>query len=154
MKRRRSKTSRSPRPARSSPAIERISPPALYGQAPYAYACVAPPGWLIFAAGACPLDPAGATVARGDIEAQARQAVRNLFTTLKAARSSPRHVLKTTVYVVAKKRADLVRAWNVVRTAFGGADPPSTLLGVSMLGYPDQLVEIEAIALAAPARTT
>jgi enamine deaminase RidA (YjgF/YER057c/UK114 family) len=33
-----------------------------------------------------------------------------------------------------------------VKARFGEADPPSTLLGVSLLGYTDQLVEIEAIA--------
>jgi hypothetical protein len=39
-----------------------------------------------------------------------------------------------------------MRVWKVVRAAFGVADPPSPLLGGS-LGYPDQLVEIEAIAM-------
>ena len=32
--------------------------------------------------------------------------------------------------------------------AFGEHDAPSTLLGVAVLGYPDQLVEIEAVAVA------
>jgi len=44
-----------------------------------------------------------------------------------------------------QQRADLARVWNVVCARLGRA--PSTLLGVSLLGYPDQLVEIEAIAL-------
>jgi enamine deaminase RidA (YjgF/YER057c/UK114 family) len=39
-------------------------------------------------------------------------------------------------------------AWNEVADCFGDYDPPSTLLGVAVLGYPDQLVEIEAIAVA------
>lgn len=39
-------------------------------------------------------------------------------------------------------------AWNVVRAAFGDHDVPSTLIGVSVLGYTDQLVEIEAVAAA------
>jgi hypothetical protein len=34
----------------------------------------------------------------------------------------------------------------VVRRGFGDHDAPSTLLGVAVLGYPDQLVEVEAIA--------
>jgi enamine deaminase RidA (YjgF/YER057c/UK114 family) len=34
----------------------------------------------------------------------------------------------------------------VVRRHFDEHDPPSTLLGVTALGYPDQLVEVEAIA--------
>jgi hypothetical protein len=44
----------------------------------------------------------------------------------------------------------LVAAWEVVRAAFSDHDVPSTLLGVTVLGWPDQLVEIEAIAMAAP----
>jgi hypothetical protein len=38
-----------------------------------------------------------------------------------------------------------------VEDAFAPHRPPSTLLGVSLLGYPDQLVEIEAVAAAPPA---
>jgi hypothetical protein len=44
------------------------------------------------------------------------------------------------------ERDDLVTAWNVVRDAFGDHDVPSTLVGVTVLGYPDQLVELEAVA--------
>ncbi len=57
-------------------------------------------------------------------------------------------LLKTTVFVAGKERADLVRVWDTISPRLGRA--PSTLLGVSMLGYPDQLVEIEAIAVIAP----
>ena len=40
-----------------------------------------------------------------------------------------------------------VAAWDVVRDAFGKHDAPSTLVGVTVLGYPDQLVEVEAVAV-------
>jgi hypothetical protein len=43
---------------------------------------------------------------------------------------------------------DLIEVWEVVHAAFGDHDPPSTLLGVTVLGYSGQLVEIEAVALA------
>jgi hypothetical protein len=36
--------------------------------------------------------------------------------------------------------------WEVVQAAFGTHDVPSTLMGVTVLGYEDQLVEIEAVA--------
>jgi len=39
-----------------------------------------------------------------------------------------------------------VRVWRVVETALAPARPPSTLLGVAFLGYPEQLVELEGIA--------
>jgi enamine deaminase RidA (YjgF/YER057c/UK114 family) len=127
----------------------KIVRPEGLAETPYDYAAIAPDARLVFTAGACPLDPAGEVVAPGDVEAQAERALENLFVTLAAANSGPELVLKTTVYVVASERSDLVRVWDVVAARFGSAKPPSTLLGVATLGYPNQLVEIEAIALSA-----
>jgi enamine deaminase RidA (YjgF/YER057c/UK114 family) len=123
----------------------------LYPGAPYAYAAVAPPGGLIFTAGACPVDASGHVTAPGDYVRQAGLAVANLRTALDAAGAGFSAVLKTTVYVASADQADLVRVWEVVRAAFAEHDAPSTLLGVAVLGYQDQLVEIEAVALAGPA---
>jgi enamine deaminase RidA (YjgF/YER057c/UK114 family) len=126
--------------------INLIRSDSLYAGAPYAYASITLPGSLIFTAGACPLDDNGNVVGVGDIQAQASLAMANLGTALAASRATLRDVLKTTVFVASAQRADLDTAWDVVRAAFGDHDAPSTLLGVSVLGYPDQLVEIEAIA--------
>ena len=124
-----------------------VRPSELTDQAPYAYAAVAPPGArLVFTAGACPLDRDGETVAPGDVAAQAEQVMQNLLTALHEAGADLGDVVKTTVYVASARREDLVTAWEVVRRHFGEHDAPSTLLGVSALGYPDQLVEVEAVA--------
>ena len=124
-----------------------VRPAELTDTAPYAYAAVSSPGTrLVFTAGACPLDAAGATVAPGDVAAQAEQVMQNLRIALSAAGADLDDVLKTTVYVASEERADLVTAWEVVKRHFGSHDAPSTLLGVSTLGYPDQLVEVEAVA--------
>jgi enamine deaminase RidA (YjgF/YER057c/UK114 family) len=123
----------------------------LWAGVPYAYASAAAsggPASLVFTAGACPLDADGAVVGPGDVRAQARQAMSNLTEALAAAESGLSQVLKTTVYVASGERADLVAAWEVISSAFGEHDVPSTLLGVAVLGYPGQLVEIEAVALA------
>lgn len=101
---------------------------------------------LVFTAGTCPLDEAGVTVAVGDVTAQAEQAMANLRAALEAAGASLTDVVETTIYVASQRREDLVLAWNVVSGQFGEHDVPSTLLGVAVLGYPDQLVEVEAIA--------
>ena len=130
--------------------VEFVRPGTLYPDAPYAYAAVAPPGRLVFTAGACPVGPDGVVVGAGDLETQAGVAVANLFATLDAAGAGAGDVLKTTVYVVSSSQDDLVRVWTVVKAAFEPFDPPSTLLGVAILGYRDQLVEIEAVALAPP----
>jgi enamine deaminase RidA (YjgF/YER057c/UK114 family) len=129
-------------------AVELVRADRLSAAVPYAYAAIAPPGGLIFTAGACPLDQDRRVVAPGDVEAQARQVMDNLTEALAAAGAGLTDVLKTTVYVASPDRADLVAAWEVVRTAFGDHDAPSTLLGVAVLGYPGQLVEVEAVALA------
>jgi len=128
---------------------EFVSPPSLHAGAPYEYAALAPPGArLVFAAGACPLNDAGDVVSPGDYESQARAALENLRVALEAAGSGLEQVLKTTVYVASSDRAQLVRVWHVVEEAFAPSSPPSTLLGVAVLGYPGQLVEIEAVAVA------
>jgi enamine deaminase RidA (YjgF/YER057c/UK114 family) len=101
----------------------------------------------VFTAGACPLDADGDVVAPGDFEAQARQTLDNLEAVLHEAGSGLDRVLKATVYVVTRERDDLVRVVEVVEQRFGSTRPPNTLLGVRLLGYPEQLVEIEAIAL-------
>jgi enamine deaminase RidA (YjgF/YER057c/UK114 family) len=131
----------------TTPHIELIRTAALTDQAPYAYAAVAHGVTrLVFTAGACPLDADGNTVAPGDIGSQTEQAMANLVTALKAAGADLTDVVKTTVYVASNRQPDLVAAWDVVSAAFGDHDVPSTLLGVAVLGYRDQLVEVEAIA--------
>jgi enamine deaminase RidA (YjgF/YER057c/UK114 family) len=124
-----------------------IRPPDLHDGVPYAYAAVTDPGRTLFTAGACPLDVDGSTVAVGDVAGQARQVMANLVTVLEAAGAALTDVVKTTVYVASGDRGDLVAAWQVVREVFGDHDAPSTLLGVAALGWPDQLVEVEAVAV-------
>jgi enamine deaminase RidA (YjgF/YER057c/UK114 family) len=135
--------------ARDTPRIvpRRVNPSELYAGTPYDYASVAPAGGIVFTAGACPLDDDGTVVAPGHFEAQTRRTLDNLAVALGEAGSSFEQVLKTTVYVAAEDRSDLVRVFDLVEERFAPARPPSTLLGVDFLGYPEQLVEIEAIAL-------
>jgi enamine deaminase RidA (YjgF/YER057c/UK114 family) len=132
-------------------AVKLIRTARLFPGAPYAYAARAGQGDLIFTAGACPLDEQGQVVAPGDVRAQMSQALDNLQTALEESGAAVRDVLKTTVYVASSDRGDLVTAWDEVAGFFAGHDAPSTLLGVAVLGYPGQLVEIEAIAVI-PAR--
>lgn len=132
----------------SSSAVELVRCPNLTDQVPYAYASVVDgPGRLVFTAGACPLDGEGKVVAPGDVTAQTERVVANLREALAAAGCGLTDVARTTVYVASSDRADLVAAWQVVSAAFAEHDVPSTLLGVAVLGYPDQLVEVEAVAV-------
>ena len=118
----------------------------LHRDVPYSYAAVAPSGATVFTAGACPLDEDGRVVAPGDVAAQARQTLANLIAVLRAAGCEPADVVKTTVFVATTDSAELTAAWREVEQVFGSDGPPSTLLGVTVLGWPGQLFEIEAVA--------
>ncbi|MER7727639.1 Rid family hydrolase [Streptomyces sp. NPDC096323] len=128
-------------------AVTLIRAAALSDVAEYAYAATAPAeARLIFLAGACPLNEDGSTAAVGDYAGQAAKAVENMRTALKAAGASLQDVISTRVLVASTRQEDLGTAWKVVRAAFGDHDVPSTLMGVTVLGYHDQLVEIESVA--------
>lgn len=115
--------------------------------AQYAYAATAPAdARLVFLAGSCPLNADGSTASVGDFAGQAAKCLENMVVALREAGAGLDDVISTRVLVASSDRADLRTAWEVVRTTFGDHDVPSTLLGVTVLGYDDQLVEIEAVA--------
>lgn len=119
----------------------------LHRDVPYHYASIATGETLVFTAGACPLDSEGRVVSPGDIQGQTRQALDNLRIVLREAGCEQSDVVKTTVLVASSSRDDLLQAWSEYERVYGSDGPPSTLLGVSMLGWPEQLVEIEATAV-------
>lgn len=128
-------------------AVTLIRSASLSDVAEYAYAATAPAdARLIFLAGSCPLNADGSTAAIGDYAGQAAMCIDNLRTALADAGASLEDVISTRVLVASTRQEDLVTAWQVVRDAFGDHDVPSTLMGVTVLGYHDQLVAIEAVA--------
>ncbi|MGI5200050.1 RidA family protein [Spirillospora sp. CA-108201] len=128
-------------------AVTLIRSASLSSVAEYAYAATAPAeARLIFLAGSCPLNEDGSTAAVGDYAGQAAKALENLRTALADSGAALHDVISTRVLVASPRQEDLVAAWQVVRDAFGDHDVPSTLMGVTVLGYHDQLVEIEAVA--------
>lgn len=100
-------------------------------------------GGRLFIAGQVPRDGAGKVVGEGDAAAQARQCLQNLFTLIVHHGFSRNDIRQLTVYVVGQ-HSNLIDAWNEVATAFDMQVPPATLLGVNLLGYAGQLVEIDA----------
>lgn len=128
-------------------AVTLIRSDSLYAGAPYASAATAPAdARLVFLAGACPLNADGTTAGVGDISAQAAKCVDNLRIALADAGAALTDVISTRVLVASADRTDLGTAWDIVHDAFGDHDVPSTLLGVTVLGYDGQLVELEAVA--------
>lgn len=117
--------------------------------APSPYACSATTDGAsrpIFVAGACPLDRQGEVRFPGDVEAQAGLCLDDLRTAVAEAGATLGDLIYTRVIVATADQSELVRAWDVVHATFAEHEVPSTLSGVTVLGYPGQLVEIEAVA--------
>lgn len=128
--------------------IIRLNKPSnLWGGSQYAYSATVPAGSrLIFLAGACPIDKDGETIGLGDIKAQTQRCIENLEIALAAESATLSDVAFTRVLVASAKQEDLIAAWETAHKAFAEHAVPSTLFGVTSLGYNDQLVEIEATA--------
>jgi enamine deaminase RidA (YjgF/YER057c/UK114 family) len=106
---------------------------------------------MVFLAGQCPLDERGQPVGTGDLRMQVEQVIRNIVTALSCVGATPDDVVRTVIYVVSPDREDLALVWTILReSAIANAlSTASTLLGVSQLGYPGQLVEIDVTAILA-----
>jgi enamine deaminase RidA (YjgF/YER057c/UK114 family) len=128
--------------------IERSNPPGLHRPPGYHHVTVADPSRLVFLAGQCPLDEHGQLVGPADLLAQTDQVLANIGVALASAGATPQDVVRTVIYVVSANRPDLSAVWarltdSDLAAAFTSA---ATLLGVSQLGYPGQLLEIDVTA--------
>ncbi|WP_436496832.1 RidA family protein [Actinokineospora sp. HUAS TT18] len=129
--------------------IERRNPPGLHETPGYHHLTLV--GGTAFLAGQCPLDHSGALVGEGDVLAQTDQVVANIMTALTDAGLTPDDVVRTVIYVATAEQAVLGRVWarlqeSPLAPAFKSA---STLLGVAVLGFTGQLVEIDVTAVRA-----
>jgi enamine deaminase RidA (YjgF/YER057c/UK114 family) len=133
--------------------ITRIDPEGLHPTSGYAHITLVEDARLAFFAGQMPMDDTGERVVGvGDLDAQVDRTVVNAARALAAAGARPHDVVRTTVYVVASSSAEAGRAWHrFAGSAIGAAfTSASTLLGVALLGFPDQLVELEMTAALSP----
>lgn len=100
-------------------------------------------GPQLFVAGQVPHDAMAQLVGRNDPYAQATQCLENLRILLKYHQFDQSDIRQLVVYVVGEQE-NLTQAWKAVVQWFDQQVPPATLLGVALLGYRDQLVEIDA----------
>ena len=124
--------------------IQRKNPTDLHDTPGYHHAVVVEPGRMAYLAGQCPVDRSGSVVG-GDAPSQVDQVAANVLVALAAVGATPNDVVRSVVYVVTDDRSVLAAVWTQCRAsaiapAFTSA---ATLLGVAMLGYPGQLVEID-----------
>jgi enamine deaminase RidA (YjgF/YER057c/UK114 family) len=103
---------------------------------------------VVYCAGQAATDADGQPVHLDDIRAQVDQSFDNLETVLAAAGLSLANVVRLCYYTT---DIDMLFAnWDAIanRLARAGIQPASTLLGVTRLAFPENLIEIEATAVA------
>jgi len=87
----------------------------------------------------------------GGFAAQADRAFANLATALSAARCTMEDVVKLTIHVVGYEEARIGPIRDAIDRHFADrARPALTLVGVQRLARPEFLIEVEALAIAAP----
>jgi enamine deaminase RidA (YjgF/YER057c/UK114 family) len=103
---------------------------------------------VLVMAGQAATSAEGAPQHPGDLPAQVSLALDNMEAVLRDAGMTPGDVIRYTVYTTDVDA--MLGAWEgmVQRFAAAGASPPSTLIGVSRLAFPELMVEIEATAAA------
>lgn len=111
----------------------------------FPYSSTVSPGPLLFTAGISPLDENGEVIAPGDVVAQVRACLGNLAAVLGEQGATFGDVAKLTVYVAEHLQADLYVAWEAVSAEFDVV-PPTMMMGVSVLPYDGQVVEVDAVA--------
>ncbi|MQA72913.1 MAG: RidA family protein [Solirubrobacterales bacterium] len=100
---------------------------------------------LLFVSGLTARDREGATMGIGDIALQTETILKNLRRLLADAGSSLAEVVKLTLFVCDLERSPEVYA--VRAHYFEKPYPASSMVGITRLVSPDQLIEIEAIAV-------
>lgn len=112
----------------------------------YGYAQAIQAGSTVYISGQLSHDMEANFVGDGDFDLQVRTTFSNLDRVLDDCGAERTNVVQTTVYV-----KDLARHFEAIERAhaeyFGKHRPTSTVLGVVDLAFPEQLVEIAAVAV-------
>lgn len=131
-----------------SKKVETLDPESLARPGGH-YSHVACYGDLIFTAGQLPIRPDGSQTAASGFDDQARQALTNVLTALRAAGAEPADVLKVTAYIVGVDNWPRFNA--IYAEMMDEVRPARTVVPVGELHY-GYLVEIDAIAVRKSAR--
>lgn len=115
----------------------------------YEHVTIVETGRTAYLAGQCPVDQDQQVVGIGDLEAQIDQVVANCLAALDSVGAKPEDVVRSVVYVVSADSATVGGAWHHLseKTPLGPAfKAASTVMGVTALGYPGQLIEVDLTA--------
>jgi enamine deaminase RidA (YjgF/YER057c/UK114 family) len=103
---------------------------------------------VVFIAGQVPTDATGATVGKGDFEAQCAQVYANIHTALRSVGADWKNVVQFTSYLVRPQDAAAFRAYRgrEFPKMFPNGAPPNTLLIISRLADENYLLEVQTVA--------
>ena len=109
-------------------------------------------GNTIYLSGSMPCDENFNLVAPGNFVAQTKQALENMRRTLISAGATMQDIVKLTWYVrdignLEDENCDWNRASKVRKEYFGDWYPAAVLVQISRLDFPEQMLEIDAIAV-------
>jgi enamine deaminase RidA (YjgF/YER057c/UK114 family) len=122
---------------------EAVQSRAIYPARGYSHAVRTGP--IVWTAGIVAQDAEGNIVGRGDIAVQTEQVFQNVKTVLESMGLGMEDVVKITIFATSVLFRPVIMA---ARSKYFQADPPaSTFFVVSSLSTPDQLVEMEVVAV-------
>ena len=98
---------------------------------------------LVFVSGMIALDPATGKMVEGGIQEQTARALASMKAVLKAAGTSEKNVVKTTVFI---RDSSMYKGMNETYAKFFGKHKPARATLVTGFARDDILVEIDAIA--------
>jgi len=116
---------------------------------PYSHVARAKTQQIVFIAGQVPTDPSGATIGKGNFEAQCKQVFANIHAALRAVGADWNNVVQFTSFLVRPQDAAAFRAFRsreFPKMFANGAYPPNTLLFISRLADEAYLLEVQTVA--------
>jgi enamine deaminase RidA (YjgF/YER057c/UK114 family) len=116
---------------------------------PYRHVARAKTQDLVFIAGQVPTDASGATVGKGDFDAQCAQVFANIHTALRSVNADWNNIVQFTSYLVRPQDSAAFRAFRskeFPKMFPDGAYPPNTLLFISRLADEAYWLEVQTVA--------
>lgn len=100
---------------------------------------------IIYISGQFSHDMQGIFVGEGDIEAQTRQTLENLDRVLAGFGATRSNIAEMEIFL-ADPQEHFEKCINIFKEYVGDHRPAGTLVGVPDMAFPDQLIEIRAVA--------
>ncbi|MDV4149309.1 RidA family protein [Clostridium sp. AL.422] len=99
----------------------------------------------IYISGQFSHDMQGNFVGKGDIEVQTRQTLENLDRVLAGFGAKRSNIAEIEIFLT-EPQAHFEKCINIFKEYVGNHRPAGTLIGVSGMAFPEQLIEIRAVA--------